>query len=44
MKEQVEAAKLQANQERKRTEESVQTLAACEGKLVTSVEERQKLS
>ena len=44
VQEQVETAKLQANQERKRAEESAQTLVACEGKLVTSIEERQKLS
>ena len=36
--------KLLANQERHRAEESAQTLAACEGKLRTLVEEKQKLS
>ena len=44
MQEQVEAAKLLANQECQHAEESAQTLAACEGNLLTLVEERQKLS
>ena len=42
--EQVEAAKLQANEELKRADESAQTLAACKGKLATSIVDRQKLS
>ena len=44
MHEQVEAAKRLANQERQRAEESAETLAACEGKLRSVVEEKQKLS
>ena len=43
VQEQVEAAKRLANQEHQRAEESAQTLAAYEGKLVTLVEKRQKL-
>ena len=38
--EKAEAAKLLANQERQRAEESAQTLAACEGKLKDMVEEK----
>ena len=41
---QAEAAKLQAIQESKRAEESAQTLTTCEGKLATSIKDRQKLS
>ena len=44
VQEQAEASKLQATQESKRTQESAQTLGACEGKLTTSIEDRQKLS
>ena len=42
--EQAKAAKLQAIQDSKRIEGLMQTLKACEGKLSTSVEDRQKLS